>query len=361
MRRLAWLSILLLMLTACHDDTVESVAVQKVMDNYLTEPGFNGVVQVWHQGDLLHRKAYGLAEQDGSELRPDSVFQVGSITKLFTAVLMMQLVEQERLTLDSALPEIFPDECADPRWNDVTVKHLLQHTSGIAEDPDELAYLLTDLSAGDVHTLALRQVCEDLIDMQPGSQFRYNNRDYLMLGAILEKLYQSPYQQIVEDQIIQPLQLANTGVRTGQNHPSGMASDYIRENDAWQPAPDIRWQNYGAAAAVYSNADDLAVWMEALINHRLLSEAATEILFTGVPELGYVALGSWSYSAPVGEDGAWIELVERQGQVGGYASQMVFAPQAQTMVILLSNVSPVELAHPYLGQGMACDLLRVVH
>ncbi len=341
--------------------------IDNAVKPYIEQQAFQGVVLVGQAGQTLYRRALGqptvgMTDTNSEQpITPDMPFQIGSVTKQFTALLIMQLVEQGGLVLENSLADLFPEQCSSADMQTITVQHLLQHTSGIEEFPDETAYLQTRFAPAVIHQQALQRVCTRGVEWTPGSRFRYNNLDYLVLGAIIEAQLQQPFEQVLQQRILDPLTMQHTGMANGKTNRDDFAQDYFRTASGLQPGLDIRWENYGAAGAMYSHVDDLHAWVTALMNFTLLSEHATTTMFTSDPGKGYVAFGSWVYPAPVGIDDAPLTLVERQGQVGGYESHVVFAPEDKTVIIVLSNVSPAPFEHPYLGQGMAFDILQAVH
>src|SRR4026209_1556284 len=172
---------------------------------------FNGAVLVAENGKVIYRKGLGLANMEWNiPNTPETRFRLGSITKQFTATLILQLVEQGKIKLDGKLSDYLPDYRKDV-GEKVTIHQLLNHTSGIPSYTG-LPGFFNEVSRNPykVDEFVKQYASKDL-EFEPGSKFSYNNSGYLLLGAIIEKVTGKPYEQVLKEKIFEPLGMKNSG------------------------------------------------------------------------------------------------------------------------------------------------------
>lgn len=213
------LSIALLTLTALnlfifHHRSFAQTKVQKIealLGQYHEYGQFNGVALVAENGKVIFKKGFGMANMEWDiPNMPDTKFRVGSITKQFTAMLVMQLVEQGKLKLDSKISDYLPDY-PKSTGDRVTIHHLLTHVSGI---PSYTGFpnFFRDLSRDPYTPEAfVKTFADSALQFEPGAKFLYNNSGYFLLGAIIEKVAGKPYEQALAENILTPLNMKNTG------------------------------------------------------------------------------------------------------------------------------------------------------
>ncbi len=185
----------------------------------------------------------------------------------------------------------------------------MQHTSGLPEPAgegvkdDEIGsfYLTKNTKYADPK-FVIRERMKGALLFTPGSKFKYNNGDYLVVQRVLEKAYKEPFAEILALKIANPLGLKNTGMLSNDNRqlkvsklPRAMLKGYELAEEKIVPEPNIAIENFGAAGAMYSNASDLAKFGLALSSGKLLSAESTQIMLTGDSKLGYLALGAWVF------------------------------------------------------------------
>lgn len=296
---------------------------------FIKEADFSGVVLLAENGQATFQSATGEADREGGiPVSMDTKFRIASITKSVTALLIMQLVEEALVSLDQPLDELLP-ECSLGAYHEITLHHLLRHTSGLANEPD-LTY---------AEKLTGRAIVNRLLEGQspagPTGSFNYNNLDYILLGLIIERFRGQPYETVVQQRILDPLQMEDTGFLERDHLPTGLAKGYVCEEADCREEPDYYIENFYAAGAMYSTAADLLKWDQALYGTELLSESTREIMYRSDPELGYVAYGSWTYNYPFVEGRPF--TVERRGGIYGFNSVIIRFPDAQKTLIMLSN------------------------
>lgn len=178
----------------------------------LIEVGGPGVaIGVLRDGQFIHRKAYGLADLEwGTPLRPDCSFRICSLSKQFTATAIMHLAEQGALSIEDRLEVYLP--AFDPRGRTVTLRHLLNHTSGI-RNHDEGQGPRTD-RVNIPHERLLAEILAAPFDFEPGDQYRYCNSGYILLGAVIEAVSGQDFETFLKRAFFEPLGMAQTSMST---------------------------------------------------------------------------------------------------------------------------------------------------
>jgi D-alanyl-D-alanine carboxypeptidase len=224
-------------------------------------------VLIVRNGEVLYRGSHGLADREtGQPVRPEDIFPVFSVSKLFASILIMQLVERGEVALDEPAHRYLPD--LPERWRAIRVDEFLNHVSGVPEyfeaDPFPKAIPPTQ-------DVAFRAIADKPLQFATGTTTRYTQTNFLVLGRILEARYGMPYRQVVDERIIKPLGLQHTYL--GKSHvPQGkMVSSYRGENGKLIADPVIDWPEYGNVhAGLSSTVDDLGAFLKAVWDGRLV-------------------------------------------------------------------------------------------
>ena len=214
-RRLAPVVMLAMLLLAAHRELPaqdKAAQIDELVNLYHSYGQFNGTVLVAEGGKVLYKKGLGLAHMEWKiPNQPDTKFRIGSLTKQFTAMLILQLVEQGKLKLDGKITDYLPDY---PRksGDKITVHHLLNHTSGIPSYtgfPGFVANQSRDPYRPD--EFVKKFFADKDLEFEPGARFSYNNSAYFLLGAIIEKVAGQPYEKVLQQNILGPLNMKITG------------------------------------------------------------------------------------------------------------------------------------------------------
>ncbi|MBC8121047.1 MAG: serine hydrolase [Gemmatimonadaceae bacterium] len=333
--------------------------IDKIVQKYHDLQQFDGVVLVAQKGKVLYKKAFGIADREWNIPINDSTkFKVASITKQFTALLVMQLVERGQIKLDGTISDYLPDYRKDT-GSRITIKQLLNHTSGLPGlDEDDSFYQSQDPQLSSP-AYVVKTFCSGDLTNEPGQKFNYNNSDYFILGAILEQVSGKTYKQLLQTQVLEPLNMTSSGLIDEETILGKLARGYVYKDSLYKNEPYSRIQNFYASGAMYSTIDDLYRWDRALDTYQLLGKDATTTMFTPSKELGYVALGSWAYNLTL-PGGAKPLFVERQGSIGAFHSLNLRAPEQEIDLILLSNLENSDLFTIYAKKGLPYELLQVI-
>lgn len=296
----------------------------------------------------------------GRAHRVGELWRWASVTKQLTATLVMQEVQAGRLSLDDTLAARLP-AFRGPTAARVTLRDLLRHTSGLPNPDDTPAadaasmpafYLRPDAEVGGAADAT--GYCAGAPKAEPGGHFAYDNCDYIVLGAVLERETGSPFAALVRERLAAPLHLASLRVATGGRAARRLAPGFV---DASTPEPPVQLATFGASGAAYGQAADLAGFDRGLLSGRLLDAGARRTAWAGEPRLGYVALGVWGFPAALrGCPGGPVALVERRGEIGGIEVRNLIAPVLGRALVVFADRSDLDFGEIWQGRGLSYDL-----
>ncbi len=316
---------------------------------------FDGVVLVGQGDAIVHQRAIGLADRETKRPhRIDGVWRWASVSKQVTAVLTMQLVQQGKLSLDETLATLLPSFQA-PRAADISLRQLLQHTSGLPNPDTRVDFYTRRFDDEDGPLAQALGFCSGPPAGEPGTRFAYNNCDTLVLQAVLERVAGLPYAQLVQTALAQPLglrQLGVTPVRARIPEPQ-TPRGYI---DSRTLEPTLNLASFGAGGALRGTPHELWQFDRALMQGRLLDPVFLNTLWQGDPKLGYVALGAWSFPARLAGCSKPVALVERRGQIGGIQVRNLLAPEFGAALIVFSNTAETVFGEIWQGQGLTYEM-----
>ena len=296
--------------------------------------GPGAAVVVARGGEVLLRKGYGLASVElGVPATPEHVFRIGSITKQFTAVAVLMLAEEGKLSLDDEITEYFPGW--PTHGHRITVEHLLTHTSGIRSYTSMPE--LMGQQQRDVELPALIAAFRDQpMDFAPGSDFRYNNSGYVLLGALVERLSGQEYADFLRTRIFEPLGMRDTRYEGQELIPGRVPGHRVHAPGDVRPARYLSMTLPHAAGALVSTVDDQLRWQRAVAEGRLLRPESWRRAFTAFRLADGRSAGyghGWFLGTAAGEGS-----VEHGGDINGFSSDGLWLPGAGLHVVVLSNV-----------------------
>jgi D-alanyl-D-alanine carboxypeptidase len=322
--------------------------LQAAIAGYAREHDFNGTILVHDGTRRVFHGSFGVADRAfGVPADTTTRYKVASITKLFTAVLVMQLHQEGRLHVDSTLARSlpgYPGEGADR----VTLHQLLNHTSGIQPFDRETSFQQAVENGIEryqkPHTTdaLLARCCSGPLVGEPGAEFSYNNADYIVLGKVIEAVAGRPYDEVLRERILQPLGMRDTDMLLQSAVLPRLAPTYFHRDDTGTLINDlpVYMENWYAAGGMYSTASDLLVFADALYGgERLLRGASLErLLAPGRDDYGY---GLWSYSFERG--GRRHRVAKRPGSIMGANAVLYRLLDQDATIILLSNANLTDL------------------
>lgn len=335
-------------LTSCSCGTQKfSPEIEQKLDRLLSvmmeQNGIPGAVAgIWVPGEGAWVSAKGKADvKAGSPVEADYRFRIGSITKTFTATVILQLADEGKLSLDDRLDTYVS---GFPNGDQITIRQLCNNTSGVFAYDDAPGFVETTLAEPE------RQWSpEELLDLAragqpyfaPGQDWRYCNTNFVILGVIAEKVTGNGLEEEIRQRIIEPLGLSATifpeGSELGRPHSSGYVvwagrwgrPDNGELDDVTYMNPSWGW----AAGAIVSNLEDLHTWARALATGELLSEKMQKERLTWVNVPGGEAIGA-KYGLGIFSMG---DLVGHDGMLWGYNSGMYYYPEKDATIVVLFN------------------------
>jgi len=317
----------------------KAAKIDQLMKTYHEYRQFNGSVLVAEKGKVIYKKGFGFANMEWEiPNKPDTKFRVGSITKQFTAMLIMQLREEGKLKLEDKLSQYLPDYRKDS-GEQVTIHHLLTHTSGIP-DCTNLPNFDQDVSR-DPYPVDefIKKFCSGDLEFTPGSQFSYSNPGYILLGAVIEKITGQSYEEVLKGKIWDPLNMKNSGYDHHSVILKKRAAGYEKTMDGYVNAPYLDMSIPYSAGALYSTVEDLYLWDQALYTDRLLSPKNKKIMFT--PHLRNYAYGWGIRQHSFGDQSKTI--IRHNGGINGFHTTIVRLVDDKHLIVLLNNTSRTKL------------------
>lgn len=297
---------------------------------------FNGSLLVADHGKVILSKGYGKANFEWDVPNtPDTKFRLGSITKQFTSMVVMQLVQEGKLNLDDTIVKWLPDYRKDT-GSKVTIRHLLTHTSGVPNYTNIPGFMLNEVRKPARVAEFVTKYCSGDLEFEPGSKYTYSNSGYFILGAIIEKASGKPYEKNLQERIFTPLGMKSSGYDHETPLIRHRASGYVRTPDGVQNSPFIDMTVPFSAGALYSTVEDLFLWDRALYGDKLLDPALKKTMFT--PALNNYAFG-WVVTTQKLDDATTVNTIGHDGGVNGFSTTLVRFPDEQNFVVILDNTS----------------------
>lgn len=296
--------------------------------SFLDEPGV--AVIVTQTGKVIHRKGYGIANIEfGISIEPDMVFRLGSISKQFTAIAVLMLVEQGKVALDDPITKFLPDYPTHGHL--ITVEHLLTHTSGIksyTDMPEWSSVQRKDFTVEELINFFKYQPMQ----FAPGKRWFYNNSGYILLGAIIEKASGLTYEQFVQQNIFDVLGMKQSYYDLPQHIIPQRVCGYQKGLDGYINAEYLSMTQAYAAGALASSVDDLAKWDAALYTEQLIPQKMLQQAFTAhkLAETNYGY--GWFITDYEGH-----QMVEHGGGIHGFATHAIRIPDECIFVAVFSN------------------------
>lgn len=357
------LVITLVFLSACKEPAAQSIAgtsnSYQLMDNlmkaYVDYGKFNGSVLVADSTGVLYKKGFGQANMEWEiPNNTDTKFRLASVTKQFTAMLIMQLVAADKLSLDSSICHYLPAYPQKTGAN-INLHQLLTHSSGIPNYTSFPGYKKM-MSQRHSPTALIASFCDSLLHFMPGSQFEYSNSGYVVLGAVIEQVSGKSYEQVLQDSIFTPLNMQNSGIDHHHEVIENRASGYYRIGPRFENANYIHMSTPYAAGALYSTIEDLYLWDRALYSDQLLPKEYRDLLFKQhiIDYRRYYGYGWEIETLPVGNNTQeTLPTVGHGGFINGFNTRITRVPSERLVVILLNNTGGAPLTE------ITCNLFAI--
>ena len=327
-------AIIVLSLTSqfgCYSQNLESKIDSVLQEKYQPNaPGATFLIS--KNGEIVYKKAFGLSNLDLTlPMHTENVFEIASMTKQFTAISILMLVEKGKLQVDDEITKFIPDYPTN--GHKITIHHLLTHTSGIKDFTRVSG--LNAIATQDLSPLELIEFFKnEPIDFLPGEKMNYTNSGYIILGYIIEKVTGQPYANFVEEQIFKKLGMNSSRYGSHRSVIKNKAYGY-HNKDGYVNRRQVSYSFAYSAGGLMSTVNDMFTWQEAIKNNLLINKETTEKVFAkyvlnnGEPvNYGY----GWHIKEKNG-----IATREHGGHFFGFKSMGVYLPSDDIYVIGLSN------------------------
>lgn len=305
-----------------------SARLDQIIRSYVDEKNFTGSVLVAQDDKILLNKGYGEANREwGAPNGPDTRFRIASVTKQFTAAAILVLADRGKLKLEDKISGYMPD--APPAWKDITIFHLLTHTSGISD-------LTRFENFGDIQPLPttvaaiIASFRDKPLAFTPGERHEYSSSGYILLGYLIEQISKQTYDRFLQDAIFTPLGMKDSGYDSNATVMARRASGYTVTKAGVEHAEYVHMSLPYAAGALYSTTQDLLRWQRALYGGRLLSPQSLQRMTTAYKN--DYALGLEVISK------AGVQEISHNGHIQGFRSHLAHYPASRVNVIILGNL-----------------------
>ncbi|MGI8542304.1 MAG: serine hydrolase [Aridibacter sp.] len=335
-RKLLTLLVITLMTASFAIAQSKAQKIDELLKTYYDYGQFNGSILVAEKGKVIYKKGFGMANMEWEiPNSADTKFRIGSVTKQFTATLILQLVEEGKIKLDGKLSDYLPDYRKDT-GDKITVHQLLNHTSGVpsytglpgffaneSRNPYKVDDFVKKFTSGD-------------LEFEPGSKFSYNNSGYYLLGAIIEKVTGKSYAENLQTRIFDRLGMTNTGYDVHGTILKKRASGYQKTPAGFENAAYLDMGLPYSAGSMYSTVEDLYKWDQALYENKIISAESKKLMVTpGLENYGY---GFDIRDRPIGKTDQKTKIISHGGGINGFNSLFTRAVDQKNTVILLDNI-----------------------
>jgi CubicO group peptidase (beta-lactamase class C family) len=338
------------LLSLCSISILSAQTKEKKLDELLTAytkiNEFNGTALVAQKGTVLLNKGYGYKNAATDESNTENtIFQIGSITKQFTSAVILKLVEQKKLNLTDKLSKFYP---AFPKGDSITIRQLLSHTSGIFNYTTDVQFMQSEAvkPANEKKMLAL--FINKPLDFSPGSNWSYSNSGYLLLGYIIEKVTKKPYEKVMREFILTPLQMNSSGFDFTHLKNKDKATGYFAIAGKNSTVAGIVDSSVSyAAGAIYSTTSDLLKWHKAVLNNTIIKRESIEKAF--IPVKSKYGFG-WIIDSIDGK-----RVTTHGGAIFGFNTNIARIESDDICIVLLNNTG-----NPKLGD-ITKDIFAVLY
>lgn len=317
------LSIFLLTITIAHPgrtQIIDRVRLDSLFNSLTAHNLAMGSISIMQNGRLVYQRTAG-NDQD-----PVAAYRIGSITKVFTATMIYELIDAKRLSLDDTLSKFFPDLANAGK---ITIAEMLGHRSGLANFTATAASFNSWKEQPHSHEQLIAFIKNQPPDFTPGQKADYNNSNFLLLGYILEKIEHKPYKDLVTEKIIRKLGLTHTYYSDHAGFQPSEAVSYKYSDNQWKPEKAVYLDNFGGAGAMISTPQDLCTFITAIFAGRFMGKTSLARM-TRIEKDGY-GWGMFSFGDSLHPG------YGHSGQTEGFGSSMRYFPGGGLAIAYCTN------------------------
>lgn len=296
------------------------------IDELLIKKSFNGSVLVVRDGKTIIEKGYGYADYSGKiKNTPGTKFQIGSITKQFTAACILKLVDEGKIGLEDSITKYLDY----PEWQEVKISNLLSHSSGIKTCTTEEIFNSLDVSKEYQPVEIVKMIENNKLNFKPGEGFEYSNTNYVLLGMIIEKISGLSYNDFLKKNIFEKVGMNDSGIKNDYYSGLDNIAYGYENNKKYNNAKRINMTFPYAAGAIYSTVGDLYKWDRALYGEEIVSKTSKEKMFSQQNK-HYI----YGYGWMIEKNNS---IVRHGGTIFGFQSQFYRDITGNTLIVILSN------------------------
>jgi CubicO group peptidase (beta-lactamase class C family) len=324
--------------TAARAQTPDKAKLDQFFDRLAEKNKAMGSLTVAKDGNILYTRAVGYSRINGTEKKPVSSatrYRVGSITKMFTAALVLQLAEERKLKLTDTLDKFFPQI---PNAKKITIAHILAHRSGIHDVTEDRDFQRTWGRNAITKDEMLAVIAKAAPDFEPDAKYAYSNSGYVILGNIIEKLTGKAYQDALKERITRRIGLKDTYVGTGNIDPGKNESFSYRYVRDWEQKPEIHSSILFGSGAIVSTPNDLVKFVQALFDGKIVSKESLAAMKTvrdgyglGMETFTFTGKTFYGHTGGIDNFGAWLAYLPEEKLAVAYTSNAKVYPVAKIM------------------------------
>lgn len=318
----------------------QTTQFSKVLNYYNTEKNFNGVALVATNGIIEYINGIGIANrQSNTTINSKSKFKIASMTKTFTAVLIMQLYEQGKIDLKEPFGKYFPTYKGEAK-DKVTIEQLLTYSSQIPDETEKLDMQPYQLPIS-IDSF-IDKYCSSRLNGIPGTKSNYSNTEYIILQKIIENITRNSFQSVMQENILRPLKMENTNMLNAKDIISGLVNSYTINDSTKILTSDEPYyiENFFGSGAMYSTVEDLLKFDFGIFNNKLLNKTNTDLMLAPNKKLGDVAFGVW-YASGYGTFSK--PFIYRTGGIQGSCSNWIHTIEDKKSIIVFNNTNGTNL------------------
>ena len=334
---LVWFAVVLFCGPVMGQDTLKR-QLDAMLEGYHAKSQFSGTVLVAKKGIVLYENAFGMADREkGVPNTVNTKFLIGSATKSFTAIAVMQAWEDGLLELHEPLSTYIPE--LNQELGQLTLHLLMKNASGLPVHLNRI----TELEHRDISSQELISLYNSVaLSFEPGTRYEYSNLNYQLAALVLERIAQMPYKYYLEKHIFKPLKMKYTGVERTASKAVDKALGYDLESGKFVRADENYMAYAKGGGDIYSNVGDIFKWDLALYSNILVNARSKQLLFDGSPS----AYGGYGYGFKVKSyhrnterDGLG-KLVRHGGSMYGYICNIHRYLNDEVLIVVLGNIRP---------------------
>ena len=297
-----------------------------------------GSLTITKNGEVIYARSIGysrIGETEKAPITSETRHRVGSVTKMFTAVMILQLAEEGKLKLNDRLNQYFPQI---PNADRITIEHILRHRSGIHDITTNPALRPRRRTVAITKDEMLQLISKGGTDFDPGSKYAYSNSGYFVLGLLIEKVSNQSYQEAIEKRILAKIDLKSTYPAHENISPNKKESfSYVRLSD-WKQQPQTHWSILFGSGSLVSTPDDLAKFIQALYDLKFISQESLNQMTSvqdgyglGIDTFEFAEKNFFGHTGGIDGFGSWLAYLPEEKLTISYTTNAKVYPVAKIM------------------------------